>query len=86
MFGHASEIKSSDRFLHTIQDLCRQCIEEEQKAPKLCDRNDPLSNLRRYREWKGSRWKYLLVGAYAYWTIWPVLNRARSSTVTKEDE
>jgi hypothetical protein len=34
MFGRASGIKSDDRFLYWIQDVCRQVIEEEQKAPK----------------------------------------------------
>jgi hypothetical protein len=34
-----------------------------------------------YREWRGSRFKYLLLGNWAYWTMWPVLNRAKRSTL-----
>jgi hypothetical protein len=32
MFGRASDIKSDNRFLYWIQDVCRQCIEEEERG------------------------------------------------------
>jgi len=34
-----------------------------------------------YRAWRGNRYCYLLLGRWAYWTMWPVLNRAKRSTL-----
>jgi hypothetical protein len=35
------------------------------------------------RQWQGRRYKYLIVDGFCYWTMWPVLNRAKASTLDR---
>jgi hypothetical protein len=33
------------------------------------------------RHWKGRRYIYLILDGFAYWTMWPILNRAKTNTL-----
>jgi hypothetical protein len=33
------------------------------------------------RTWHGQTYKYLVLDGFAYWVMWPIVNRAKASTV-----
>lgn len=53
---------------------------DTRRAWKTLDR--AIAECGEYRTWKKRyRYKYLILDGYAYWTIWPVLNRAKADTL-----
>lgn len=59
----------------------------KQKFPQEWDRlADLIKNCGVYRTWRGHRFKYLILDGYCYWSMWPVLNRAKSDTILSAGE
>jgi hypothetical protein len=42
-----------------------------------------IRNCGERRTWRGQSYVYLIVDGFAYWSMWPIINRAKTSTLDR---
>lgn len=42
---------------------------------------DTIRDCGEFRTWKRQRYKYLILDGYCYWSMWPIVNRAKAETL-----